>query len=126
MIIFDGVILSGSLQWIDKSGYERVAQERKVTLGGKSVFYTKALIGGRPITLVATEETGWLTKAMVDSLTSRAEVPGLVYTLSLHGESFQVVFRHEDTPALEFNPLQPRATQLADDSYIGTLKLITV
>lgn len=126
MITFDGVTLNGSLQWLDRTGYGRVAQERKTTLGGKSVFYSKYLIGGRPITLVATEETGWLTKVMVDALILRAEQPGLVYTLNVHGETYQVLFRHEEPPALEFAPLQPRATQLADDSYIGTLKLITV
>jgi hypothetical protein len=126
MITLDGVVLSGSLQWTDRHGYSFAEQERKVTLGGKSVFYSKALQGGRPITLVATEETGWITKTMLDDLIVRASNPGLVYTLNFHGEVHQVIFRHEDSPALDFAPLQPRAQQLSTDVYIGTLKLITI
>lgn len=125
MITLDGVTLSGSLQWTDRHAYNMAEQERKVTLGGKSVFYAKQLIGGRNITLVASEDTGWITKDMLDALIVRAQTPGLVYTLNFHGESHDVMFRHEDSPALEFVPLQPRAQQLNTDVYVGTIKLIT-
>lgn len=125
MIVLDGVTLSGSLQWTDRHSYQVAEQERKVTLGGRSVFFAKKLIGGRPITLVATEETGWITRDMLDALVERAANPGLVYTFDFHGETCEVLFRHEESPVLDFTPLQPRALQLNTDFYIGTIKLIT-
>lgn len=126
MITLNGVALSGSLQWTDRHSFSGVAQENKRTLGGNSVIYSKKLIAGRPVTLVATEETGWITKTMLDALEAMADTLGVVYTLDLHGTILSVVFRHEDAPALEFVPLQPRSIPLGGDYYAGTIKLITV
>lgn len=125
-ITLNGVALSGSLQWTDKHSYSSVAQEVKVTLGGNPVIYSKALRGNRPVTLQATEETGWLRLTMVQALEAMASVPGAVYTLDFHGEIFNVVFAHHDGAPLDLQPLQPKAVPQSDDCYIGTIKLITV
>lgn len=125
-ITLNGVSLSGSLQWTDEFSYSPVAQEVLVTLGGNPVVFSKALQGNRPITLTAGEDSGWLTKAMVDSIVGMASVPGGVYTLNLHGKAFSVVFAHHDGPAVNLVPLQPRAIPVPGDFYTGTLKFITV
>lgn len=125
-ITLNGVALNGSLQWKDKHKHSPVAQEVLVTLGGNPVVYSKGLTGNRPITLEATEDTGWLTKLMVDAVEGMASVPGGVYTLDIHGEVFNVVFAHHDGPACELQPLQPKAVPLPDDRYIGVVKFITV
>jgi hypothetical protein len=75
---------------------------------------------------VATEDSGWLTKAMVDAIEGMAEVAGAVYTLNFHGEIVNVVFAHHDAPAVSLVPLQPKAVPEPDDYYVGTLKFITV
>ena len=125
-IILNGVTLNGSLQWTDQYSYSPVAQEVLVTLGGNPVIFSKALQGNQPITLVASEETGWLTKTMVDAIDGMAAIPRAVYTLNLHGKVVNVVFAHHDGPAVSLTPLQPRAIPLPEDCYIGTLKFITV
>lgn len=125
-ITLNGVALNGSLQWSDRLAHSSVAQEVLTTLGGNPVVYSKALNGNRPVTLVASEDTGWLTKTMVDAVLGMASVPGGVYTLDIHGEVMNVVFAHHEPPAIDFTPLQPRAVPLPDDKYIGTMKFITV
>ena len=125
-ITLNGVPLNGSLQWTDRFTYTPVAQEVLVTLGGNPVVYSKALFGNRPVTLVASEDTGWLTKVMVDAIYAMASVPGGVYTLNFHGEVLNVVFAHHDKPPIDLAPLQPKAVPLPEDCYTGTLKFITV
>ncbi len=125
-ILLNGVTLSGSLQWTDRFSYTPVAQEVLTTLGGNPVVYSKSLHGNRPVTLVATEDTGWLTKSMVDSIIAIASVPGGVYTLNFHGEVLSVAFAHHQSPAIDLTPLQPKALPLSQDFYIGTVKLFTV
>lgn len=125
-ITLNGVPLSGSLQWTDKEAWQSVAQTTVRTLGGGLVIRTQALSAGRPVTLEATEETGWITRAQLNQVLSLANVPGAVYTLVVHSESFNVVFRHDEPPAVDFRPLQPRATPQAGDYYIGVMKFLTV
>lgn len=125
-ITLNGVTLSGSMQWTDRHAYAPVAQEVLVTLGGNPVVFSKSLQGNRPITLVAQQDTGWITKAMLDSIIAMASVPGAVYTLDVHGEINNVMFAHHSPPAIDFSPLTPKANPQPDDYYIGTLKLITV
>jgi hypothetical protein len=125
-ITLDGNTLSGSLQWLEKDAWSPVAQTTQYTLGGGLVVYTQQLLAGRPITLEATEDTGWITRTMLDQIEALAAVPGAVYTLVVHGYSANVIFRHDEPPAVEFTPLQPRATPQPTDYYIGRLKLLTV
>lgn len=125
-IVLNGVTLSGSMQWVEKDAWSPVAQTTQYTLGGGLVVYTQQLLAGRPVTLEAREDTGWITRAMLDAIETMASTPGAVYTLSVHGFTANVVFRHDEPPAVEFSPLQPRATPLVTDYYIGRLKLLTV
>jgi hypothetical protein len=125
-IVLDGVTLGGSLQWTDQFTYTPVAQSTRRTLGGGLAIFSKALLAGRPITLTGTEDSGWITKAMLDSLVARAAVAGAVYSFNFHGQEFSVVFRHDDAPAVDFQPLQPKAVYSSGDYFTGTLKLLTV
>jgi len=125
-IILNGVTLSGSLQWTNKRSYTPVAQEVLITLGGNPVVYSKYLNKNRPITLEATEDTGWITHTMVQAIEAMASVPGAVYTFNFHGEVFSVVFAHHEPPAIDLRPLKPRAVPEVDDYYVGTIKLTTV
>lgn len=125
-IVLDGLTLNGSLQWQERDGWQPVGQATRRTLGGNLVVYHQAIEAGMPITLEATEETGWIKRSVLTQLVQKASVPGAVYAFEYHGATYDVVFRHNEPPALEFRPLIPRATPLPDDYYIGTLKLLTV
>lgn len=125
-IVLNGVTLSPSLLWEDKDGYSQVAQTVKRTLGGSLVVYHQPLSAGRPITLTANEETGWITKAMLDALQAMALTSGGVYSLNLHGFVANVMFRHHDGIALAFTPLTYKASPSSTDLYVGQIKLLTV
>jgi hypothetical protein len=126
MIQLGSVVLSPSMLWVDRDSFSPVAQTMKRTLGGTLVLFSRALSAGRPITLEAQQDTGWITRDMLDGLTTMASTPGGVYTFEYHGFFSSVVFRHDDPPAVEFSPIQPRAVPLSGDYYTGALKLLTV
>lgn len=124
MITLDGVALPIDLVWKDKLKWQSVAMTSLNTLGGNLVVFTQQLLNGRPITLEATESTGWIEKSVVDELVSRSNVPGALYVLTIGADTFNVMFRHTEPPALDLEPLvegyEPSIY------YKGVLKFITI
>lgn len=125
-ITLGAITLNPNMVWAERFGYAPVAQEVLTTLGGTPIVYSHALKAGVPITLLALEDQGWLTKAMVDAVQSSANTPGAQYALIIGAESFQVVFRHHEPPAVEMIPLLTRAVPLAGDYFVGQIKLMTI
>lgn len=125
-ISLDAIVLDDSLIWEDRHEAQKVAQAVRRTLGGSPVVFTGALGAGFPITLVATANFGWFTKAQVDALQLIADVAGGVYSLVYGALTASVMFRHQDAPAVAFTPLLARQTQLSTDYFTGTIKLMTV
>jgi hypothetical protein len=125
-----GVTLPPHIVWEDKYKWSPVLQEVKTTLGGRPVVFAASLLAGRRITLVAYSDQGWLTKAQVDSVRALAAVAGAQYAFSIGEgatlESYTVVFRHEEPPAVEFDPLIPRGVPLDGDYFVGRIKLLVV
>ena len=62
----------------------------------------------------------------MEAIALRAASPGGLYTLTLRGQTWQVMFRHHDAPAFEARPLVSVANPQAGDFYLATLKLMTV
>lgn len=125
-IALGGISLNNSLQWTDRFEWSPVEQGTKRTLGGNLVVYEQGLSKGQPITLRATEETGWFTYGMVTSLRALAAAAGSSYLLTYHGESYTVKFDHA-RGATEFTPLIPKSTFANDtDYFIGVMRLFTV
>ena len=115
------LILPESLQWTDRHDWSPVAQETARTLGGTPVIWTQPLSGGRPVTLEATEDVTWLDQATVDAIRAMAAQAGASFTLIWEAETYTVMFRHDDPPAVKFQPLWPH-----HHLFSGTLKLMTV
>lgn len=126
MVKIGSVELNGSLGWSDRFSGVGVAQVQKRTLGGRMVSFSGALVGGREITLVASQESGWLTHTMVLQLTAMSFVPGVVYDFIFGDESHRVIFNHSNSPAVTMSPLSPKQNPAAGDYFIGTIKLLTV
>ena len=83
MILLGGVSLNDEIVWEDRDQSSQVAQTVKRTLGGKPIITSSSLLKGRPITLRATQDRGWLKKTTVDALIDLANVPGGVYQLQI-------------------------------------------
>jgi hypothetical protein len=126
-ITLGGTDLNNSLQWIDRWEHSPVAQEVKRTLGGGLVVFVQSLQVGRPVTLVATADTGWFTYEMVTAIQGMAAQPTTVFVFEYGAETYNVRFNHADAPAVSFQPLTPKTTyNNTTDYFIGTVKLFTV
>lgn len=125
MITLGSVVLSPDMVWSDRYKHLPVGQTVKQTLAGTSVIFTSSISNGRVITLEARDDMGWLTKQQVLDLTTLASSPGSVYTFDYHGEeTHQVVFRQNEPPAVEFQPLVDG--QGPSDYFTGIIKLLTI
>ena len=125
-ITLDGVTLNPNLQWIDRYEDTPIAQTAQRTLGGSLIVHSQGLTEGRPVTLQATEETGWFTYAEVAALRARAKVVNGQYTLDFHGEIMTVMFRHQEPPVLSFQSILYKEPLANDDYLTGTVKLFTL
>lgn len=121
-----GVTLSPHMLWVDEVEYSDVEQSTLRTLGGDLRIYSQSLTKGRPITLVASDDQGWLTRDQVDSVRALASAAGNIYTLVIGIQTFSVVFRHEEPPAFAAQPLVFRVDAPSTDYYTATIKLMTV
>jgi hypothetical protein len=126
MITLDGITLPAGLLWSDEFAVAHVAQTVRRTLDGSVVVFYGELRAGLPITLESEPDAGWLTRTQIEALALRAASPGGVYPLVLRGQTWTVMFRHQDAPAFEAKPLLSVANPQAGDFYIATLKLMTV
>jgi len=125
-IVLGGVTLNPNMVWVDRFISQKVGQSLKRTLGGRPVIYSGAVGFGISITLEATEDYGWLPKSDVDQLVTFAEGVGSIFTLTFNAVNYDVVFRHNEPPALDFRPFVPRVAHVATDYFIGQIKLVTV
>ena len=126
MIQLGPTVLNPNLLWVDRDSYSGVAQQRVRTLGGSQVVWNQSSSGGRPITLVAIADQGWFSKDQMQSMNALAQVAGAVYTLTIGADTFSVIFRHDEAPAIEFEPFISRVTPLDGDYFTGTIKLTTL
>jgi hypothetical protein len=126
MIRLDTVVLPDGLVWTDEFAAQAVAQTVRRTLDGSVVVFYGQHSGGLPITLESEPDAGWLTRTQVEALKLLADSPGGIYSLELRGQTFQVMFRHQEPPAFEAKPLFNLANPQPGDFYLATLKLMTV
>ncbi|MBF0631105.1 MAG: hypothetical protein HQL89_08995 [Magnetococcales bacterium] len=113
--------LPDSMEWKNRYDWAPVAQETGRTLGGNLLVWHAQLTGGRPIDLAAEGEVSWLSIEQVSTLYAMSTQPGGVFHLVWEGETFQVMFRHQDPPALSVTPILPHS-----GLFNGTLKLMQV
>jgi len=125
-LILGGVTLSDDMQWIDRAQRVPVAQTDQRTVAGNLVTFAQGLTLGRPITLEANENQGWITFADVSALELLAAVAGASYSLQIEATFFVVQFRHTDPPAVDFRPLISRLNIASTDFMLGQIKLTQV
>ncbi|MBF0607689.1 MAG: hypothetical protein HQL61_09100 [Magnetococcales bacterium] len=95
------------------------------TLDGNLVVF-ESYATGRPVTLVAQQDSGWLTYEQVKALLAMASVKGATYPLVFEDNIYPVRFRNEDAPAVDVSPVLPRPNTADSDYFTGKIKLIEV
>lgn len=112
------VSLSHDLMWTDEFNWSPVVSNVERTLSGALVIDTAQRQNGRPISLSAPrEEMAWTVRSTVEKLALWATVPDERFLLMLdNGQTFNVVFRHQDAPVIEASPVRGH-TSFADDDF---------
>lgn len=115
------LVLPDCIQWTDQHDWQPVAQDVVRTLSGSQVIFCAALIGGRPITLEVKDGDGWIDQTTLDALKIMASQLGFIASLVWDNETIQVIFRHQEPPALSAIPIWP-----GDDRYTCQIKLMSL
>ena len=97
-ITLDAVTLPADLTWTDEFDWSPLEQTASYTLTGALVLETGQRQAGRAITLAGSELSAWADRQTVAALYAKLTASGPM-TLTLNdGRTFQVAFRHGDTP----------------------------
>lgn len=125
-IVLAGITLSPDMIWRERHWSQSVAQSVRRTLGGAPVVYAGSLTLGLPVTLVAGQNMGWIRRSVLDQVLALAAVPGAQGTLDFHGEQMLVIFRHDEPPAVAFEPVRRTNLALSTDWMRGEIRLLTL
>lgn len=121
------VQLPDGMQWSDRHDWSPVAQSVEMGLTGAVIVQAAAQTNGRPITLApADEQAGWMPRSDLLQLEAWAAVPLQVLTLTVDGTAYQVIFRHQDTPALSAAPVYSYDDPADTDPYLVTAKFMVI
>ena len=127
--ITDGTInldLHPDLFWSDENNWAPVEQSVARTITGAVDLQVAGRVAGRPITLEPEDDsTSWMPRATVEQLRNWAAVPGKTLVLTLRGETYSVVFRHQDG-GLEARPVVHRRDVQDADPYLCVIRLMEV
>ncbi len=121
--------LDPDLYWADENQYSPVQQTVDVGLTGALIVQVDgdADRPGRPITLQPEDDfSAWMIRADLDQLNAWGAIPDAVFILTLRGVARNVMFRHQDAPAIDAKPVVHFSDVLPADNYLVTLKFMEV
>ena len=126
------ITLTDDLLRTDEHGWSPVRQGVTPTLTGALVIDVSVLQAGEPITLAGARQGpdglpyGLISRADFSRLRAMSAQPGKVWSLTLRGVTYQVVWRHEDPPALDAQDLIDYSDPEDSDWVIPVLKFTRV
>lgn len=122
------ITLADDLRWSDEAEWSPVEQsvERSIT-GALIVSIADRTHVGRPITLQPPDDSSaWMSGAVLEQLMSWASIPGKTLSLTMRGTTRQVMFRHQEPPVLQADPVVFFADPLPTDHHLITIRLMQV
>ena len=120
------IVLPSDMVWADQFTYSPVGQSAEFSIEGAVVVDAAATQSGREITLVCGESYAWLNLLTVTQLRNLAQTPGEVMTLTIGTSNFKVIFRHNEPPAVDVQPLVELSEYTNGDYFHGSLKFLEV
>lgn len=112
--------------WVDEFAWTPVEKSTEYSTTGALLVDTGERLAGRPITLQATDQHGWLARSVVEELRALAADPEGVYVFThADGRVFTVIFAPGDD-AVSATPIQNTRPELPGDDYpyVTTVRLI--
>lgn len=129
----DGVTtwaLPDDLIRVDEHSYSPVRQAVTPTLEGALWIDVSTMQAGEPITLrgeqVGNFYFGEITRDLFAQLRATSNVPGQIYTLTWRGTAYQVIWRHEEAPALSAEGVTDYSDPAPTDLVVPILKFTRV
>ncbi|MCB1890366.1 MAG: hypothetical protein KDH20_22360 [Rhodocyclaceae bacterium] len=117
----DGIALPAAMIWTDEIWSPAVV-ESEPSITGATLIDAGVRLSGRPITLEASDDGGWIDRSVLLSLLTRAGDAGQIYTfVHADGRAFQVVVA--DVSARQALEVEDPS---ADWKYIATIRMIEV
>lgn len=121
----NGIELPRGMLWVDEFNWSAVQKTVERGITGAQIIDAATRLEGRPITLQAVEDQGWIRRATLLSVRDMADEPDGQYLLRLaDGREFSVQFAADDPIAAQ--PVKRPELPPDDYPYVATLRLITV
>lgn len=122
----DTITLHPDLYWSDENNWHPVEQTVTRTVTGALVVEVGQRTAGRPMTLEPEDDnSAWMTREVVEQLRNWAADPGKEMVLTLRGEAFDVMFRHQDG-GLESIPVKHMSDVQDGDYYRCVLRFMEI
>lgn len=120
--------LPEDLYWADELTWCPVVQSESTSLTGALILQTGLKQGGRPITLEPplASRSSWMLRSDLEQLRAWAAVPQLELVLQLRGATHAVVWRHQEPPVIQAEPVQHYSDVAAGDFYTATLRFLEI
>jgi hypothetical protein len=111
------------LEWADEFTYSPVKQTLSTAIDGSLIVEVGLALAGRPITLSAASDVGWVPRSLLVSLLGKQNQPGLQMTLTHNGVAHNVIFAQ---PGIDAKSITGRGDPTPETWYSVTLKFIKV
>lgn len=122
--LLGALALPRGLVWADEFDWSPVESSFEYALNGALVLDAAQRQSGRPVTLLAEEDSGWMRRDVLLALQELASVPGAVYLLRLaDGRTFDVVFAPGQS--IKAYPIGRPELPLDSHPYVVELALLT-
>lgn len=118
--------LPDRLIWTDEHNWQPVAQETAYSADGFLLVDVAKKRAGRTITLDGSNTEAWMTRAEVEALRAWAAEPGETFRLFLRGQTFTVIFAHDDEPIKAELVLTLNDDDIGDAVYRVSFKFLEV
>lgn len=119
------VTFPSGTSWTDQHAWQPVEQSMDRGLDGALIVQAMTVPSGRPITLAGIESgAGAMSLSDLQQLQAWAAIPLQQMTLTVLGQAYTVMWRHQDKPALDSTPLLFVDNPDADDLYQVTAKFM--
>ncbi|XXQ55617.1 hypothetical protein ACA040_004335 [Xenophilus aerolatus] len=123
------IAIPRGMVWTDEFAWSAVEKSMERSLTGAALIDIGVKQAGRPVTLEAQGDAGWMPRADVLALVALVEAdPGAVLTFThADGRTFDVQFAPVEAPVTA-EPIPGARPELPPDTfpYVATVRLITV
>lgn len=126
LLQFEGqpaIELPDDLLWTDEYDWAPIEQAVEYSITGALIRDEMPKREGRPMTLAAGDDWGWISRETLEQVYLLTLEPGARFNLTYRGRPYVVAFDHVNK-ALQARPVWDVSDPEAGDQYIPTLRFL--